>query len=404
MKILFLGHFVPFPPHGGSLQRTHHVIRQAARKNEVHLVALNQRALLPTLEQLDAAVAALREFCAHVCVFPIPSDAHPLRWYGLLLSNLFSREPYSMWRYRSAELAAHVRELASRVDFDAVHIDTIATAPYAELVPGVPRLLNHHNVESALLLRRASSLRNPLRRGYMAHQGRKLARAEREWVARVEVNAAVSDPDGEILAAMAPDARIVTIPNGTDTFYFTPATAEGSFELIFAGGQNWYPNRDAMEYFCCEIFPEIRRAEPRAVMHVVGSAPSDAVRRAAASQPGIEIHGFVDDIRPLLARSAVYVVPIRVGGGTRLKILDAAAAGKAIVSTSIGCEGIAVTPGQDILIGDTPEAFARQVLSALGDDGLRRRIESNARRLAEDRYAWDVIGRCLNDVYASLER
>ncbi|MFQ5500469.1 MAG: glycosyltransferase family 4 protein [Candidatus Zixiibacteriota bacterium] len=399
MKLLFFSHFIPWPPHGGSLQRNYNLIRQASKHFEVHLLTFTQRKLLPGDDTLREAVDALKQYCHEIVVLPIDTDYSRLRWTWLLATNLFSSHPYSAWRFASAGMRREIRALLEKHRYDLVHIDTIALAGYLPDFGSVPAVLNHHNVESALLLRRAANEKSPLHRWYIGHQGKKLRQYEKDWLSQFALNLSVSSLDIEGLRAINGSAEYTVIANGTDTDYFQPGSVKGSKELVFAGGMTWYPNRDAMTHFCKEIYPRIRMQEPGVCMNIIGSAAPRDVLDCAERDDSIRVHGFVSDIREIIRGSAVYVVPIRVGGGTRLKILDAFACGKSLVSTSVGCEGIAVTPDKDVLIGDTPEQFGDQVVRLLRDADLRRSLENNGRTLVERSYSWDSIGIDLHKAY-----
>lgn len=399
MKILMVWHFLPYPPHGGAAQRNYHMLREISARHEVHLVSFNQSKFLRTEEQIAEATTALGRFCKSIRVFPIPTDSRPLAWYWLLLSNLLSLTPYSAWRFNSQEMREAIRELVSKVKFDVVHIDTIALAGYHELLGEAPWVLNHQNIESELMLRRARQETNLLVKLYLHLQGKKLERYERKMAARASFNAVVSDIDGRQLNVVCPSARWDIVMNGTDTDYFRPSNQPVQPALVFTGGMTWFPNRDAMIWFCREIYPLIKQERPDVELWVIGRFPPPQVQEAARRDSSIKVLGFVEDIRVYTAKAAVYVVPIRVGGGTRLKILDAMASGKAIISTTIGAEGLATTAEVNILIADTPAAFASQVLRVLADGALRSRLELNARQLVESRYAWHAVGEQLQHVY-----
>lgn len=398
MKILMIGHFVPYPPKGGSLQRTFNILREISKENSVHLLALNMRALLGDRKSLDEARRALSEYCDRLEIFEAASEKSAILWKVMLLGNLFSKSPYSVWKFRSGQLRHEIADEMKKEKFDLAFFDTIDLAQYTDLVGDIPKVLNHHNIESSLLIRRGTSEKNPLSGFYLGHQGKKLKRYESIHSGKFDMNLVVSDNDGEILRSIAPDARFITIPNGTDTDYFTPASESKSNELVFAGGMNWYPNRDAMTFFCREVLPLIKRSFPEAIINIIGQSPPPEVVKIAREDGSVRVHGYVDDVREYIARSAVYVCPIRVGGGTRLKILDAFACGKALVSTSVGCEGIEVTPGENILIGDSPEEFAERVVMLLKDSDLRRKLEIRARELAVSRYSWHIIGETVRSV------
>jgi glycosyltransferase involved in cell wall biosynthesis len=227
-----------------------------------------------------------------------------------------------------------------------------------------------------------------------------LAREEAYWMPRVALNVAVSDDDVRTLSAIAPAARFASVPNGVDAEYFEPRTVrqEG---CVFVGGTTWYPNRDALAWFTSDILPILRSQGQRSQVRWVGRA-SDSERQLYDGRQGLSLTGYVDDIRPFVASAACFIAPLRVGGGTRLKILDAWSMGKAVVSTSIGCEGLAAVEGVNILIADTPRAFAESVSRVLNDAALRARLGAAARETVERHYGWKVIGDSMLDLYNAL--
>ncbi len=402
MKILFISHLLPYPPRGGAFQRTFNLIRQISHNHQVHLLAIAQRAHQDTTAKIQEAVEALQKYCKFVKAFRAPGDSSTFRWGFLLFSNLFSTKPYSVWKFQSPQMVEEIRRIISRGHFDLIHIDTIDLVDYLDDSLGLPIVANHHNIESDLLARRAAAEKNLLAKFYLRLQAQKVRKLERRHAPRFAVNLVVSAQDKKRFESIAPTAEFEIIANGTDVDYFKPSTNTDTRELIFVGGLGWFPNRDAMLYFSSEILPLIQKQVPDVVLNIIGRTPPAELSKMAALNPAIRLHGFVDDIRNLMARAAVYVVPIRVGGGTRLKILDAMAAGKAIVSTTIGAEGILAADGSDILFADTAESFAERVVQLLNDKQLRRRLETNARMLAEKEYSWDVIGKRLNQIYADV--
>jgi glycosyltransferase involved in cell wall biosynthesis len=258
----------------------------------------------------------------------------------------------------------------------------------------------HHNVESRLLARRAAAERSPALRGYLALQAALTCREEARWCERVRLNVAVSAPDRDELRAIAPGGRFVVVPNGVDTREFQPAEGDGR-TLAFVGGTEWPPNVQAMEFFCREVLPRLReRGDAPRVVWVGRASPEE--RRRYEQAYGVELTGYVDDVRPHLGGAACAIVPLRVGGGTRLKITTAWAMGKAVVSTSVGCEGLDARHGENILVADTPEEMAAAVHRVLHDGDLRARLERGARRTAEEVYDWEVIGREMVRAYREL--
>jgi glycosyltransferase involved in cell wall biosynthesis len=404
VKILVISHFLPYPPHGGSFQRNYNLLREASRSNTVHFLAMAPRLFHPSERELQTAIEAMKQICQTVHVLKIPTDDSRIKWHWLLFSNLFSIEPYSVWRFHSREMVNAIRDQIEKEEYDLIQIDTIALAAYAQAAPKLPSVLVHQNVESTLMLRRAKNESNVFSKVYLYLQGKKLRRYETKMMPKFDLNITVSELDKEELSTFGGRARIEVVPNGTDTDYFRPSKSAESHELVFTGGMTWYPNKDAMIFFCREVYSLIKERVPDVSFNLIGMAPPEEVLDVARKDTSIRTPGYVDDVRPHVARAAVYVVPIRVGGGTRLKILDAFAGGKAVVSTTVGCEGLAVTPDKDILIGDTPQEFADQVVRALTDSSLRGKLEQNARNLVEEKYSWTKIGQIQEKLYRSLKR
>jgi glycosyltransferase involved in cell wall biosynthesis len=307
-------------------------------------------------------------------------------------------------RFYSPDLEAAVIDLLARRPIRLLQFETLAMAQYGALAPDLPAILVHQNHESALMARRAGRARNPFARLYLELQARKLAAYEATIGAAQAANVTVSADDRTALAALAPGARLVVVPNGVDTEAFVPAEDPGGAELVFVGGMSWYPNRDAMRWFLAEIWRPVRRAVPAARLTVVGSHPSPEVRRAAGRDSGVTATGLVPDIRPYVARAAVYICPIQVGGGTRLKILDAWAMGKAVVSTPIGAEGLGARDGQDIALAATPAEFARRIVDLIGDPAQRRALGTAGRKRAVEEFAWPRVASPLLALYDELVR
>lgn len=401
-KLLFLCQTLPFPPDGGVQIRTYNVLRLLARSFDVTALCFYRAGICPTDAAVRAAMAGLEALpgVASVEAFPIPQEHGRARLAWDHLRSVASRRAYTVFSYESAEYRARVEELLRTRSFDLVHVDSLDLSGYLPLLQGMPVVCVHHNVESALLRRRAESERSPLRRRYVALQAELLEAEERRWCRRVALNVAVSEEDRRRFRQLAPDAPFTVVPNGVDTHTFRPgAVPQGG--IVFVGGYSWYPNRDALEHFAEDILPLLRPQAPDAAVRWVGRAPEE-VRRDFRERHGIELTGYVDDIRPLVHEAACYVVPLRVGGGTRLKILDAWAMGKAVVSTSIGCEGLDARDGENILVRDDPAEFAAAVRRVLEDEPLRARLGQGARRTAEEVYEWEVIGASMAADYVAL--
>jgi glycosyltransferase involved in cell wall biosynthesis len=248
--------------------------------------------------------------------------------------------------------------------------------------------------------RRAEKKTNPLKRAYLWSQARKLERLEREMCAAFDVNLAVSHVDAEILRSRCPSAHFHIVENGTDTDYFHPSDAEPEPNtLVFAGSLDWYPNISGLRSFVRNIWPVLKERCPGVRLYLAGRSPGAGVVELAESDPAIHLVADPADIRPWIWKASVFICPIIDGGGTRLKILDALAMGKAVVTTTIGREGLLVEPGESILVADTPEEFAQETLRAMREPTLRDRLGAEGRAMVERCYAWEVVGRHLESAY-----
>ena len=295
--------------------------------------------------------------------------------------------PVDLWKWQVDAVRDRAGALISQ-GTDVCVADFLVSFPNVPHT-SAPLILFEHNVEYMIWQRLARLEHRPWRRALLEIEWRKMRRAERASCNDADLTIAVSEDDRARLETLAPRARCVAIPTGVDTTYFSPReTTETPHHMVFTGSMDWFPNEDAILYFADSILPRIRFHIPNATLTVVGRNPSDRIR-VAADRAGIVVTGTVPDVRPFMSEGAVYVVPLRAGGGTRLKIFEALAMGKAVVSTSVGAEGLAVTHGHNIAIADEPDAFARQVVELLRDPAKRDALGHAGRQLVESRYSWE---------------
>jgi len=391
---------VPYPPHGGVLQRGYNLLRELGRHHEVQLLAFHHPDELPPGEALEQSQQELRRFCESVEYFDLWPKRSAVHLVFGLSAAVFSRMPFSVLAHRNGRLSARIAEIcrgATRPD--VVHLDTIALAPYVKNCGSIPVVLAHHNIESRLMQRRAERERGAVQRWYVRHEARKLRAFEVAVCGDFRTNITVSEDDSRELSEICPGAVTEVIPNGVDTGYFVPQRGGEVESVIFTGGMNMFANRDGVDWFLEAVWPFVRRELPRVRFVAIGQRPSSKLLAAAERGEGVEAPGFVADVRPAVAKAAVYVVPLRVGGGTRLKVLDAMAQGKAIVTTSLGAEGIDVRDGEHIVVADEAELFAARIVELLRDPARRLALGDAARKRAEERYAWSQLGCRLADVY-----
>jgi sugar transferase (PEP-CTERM/EpsH1 system associated) len=393
MRILVVAPYPPYPPRFGGAARIYHLLRGLARDHRITLLCFaspDEAAGMRPLADLGIQV--------HTVARPPARDPRRKRLYQLrsLVGRTYSH--YSLW---SPRMAAVLDGLVSRRTFDVIQVEFGDLAGSYPVAPGALRVLDEHNVEYRFMERLERHERSRLRRLYYRLEARKLRRDELAACRRADAILTTSDVDRATLLPHVEATPIRVVPNGVDTTFFTPGPAtDGPPRLVFTGAIDYQPNTDGVLYFCAEIWPRIRRAAPEATLAVVGKDPPPAVRALAGD--GIVVTGTVPDVRPWMQTATVFVVPLRTGGGTRLKILEALASGRAVVSTSLGCEGLEVTHGQDILVADEPATFADAVLGCLRDPALRARLGDAGRALVERRYRWETIGADLGDFYREL--
>lgn len=314
---------------------------------------------------------------------------------------------YAIERREMKEMYELISSVISSGKYDIVHCDHSHVGKYALWIKekfGLPVVLRQHNVEAQIYERFAIHAPNLAVRLFGRIQAKRLHSEEQRFVNGVDAIAAISEEDAKIMHSYAPKARIEVIPAGVDLEYITPTEPdlEDPNMITWIGRFIWEPNTDAVKYFLQDIFPLVLKKRPSSILHIIG-AGSDTIKHTASAFGGnVIIHGFVNDIREYLARSSVLVVPLRVGGGMRIKILEFCAAGKAIVSTKIGSEGNIAADNRDLLLRDTPEEFAEAVISLLNDPAKRHLLGSNARILVENNYSWNSIGERFSSLYRDL--
>jgi glycosyltransferase involved in cell wall biosynthesis len=399
VRILFVTQIVPFPPHGGVLQRGYNLLRELGKRHEVHLLAFHHPDELPPGEPVERSRAELGKYCRTIEYFPLWPKVSALHKLAALGLGAIYPGPFSVLAHKSRAMAKRITSLCAARVCDIVHLDTIALAPYLENCGVIPTVLCHHNIESRLMARRAEHETSFAARKYVASQSRKLLEYEREQPARFRLNITVSANDSDTLRRICPGVHAVDIPNGVDTEYFAPRPHDGAPTLIYTGGMNMFANRDAIEWFLDAIWPRVKAAIPQVRFLGVGARPCARLLEAAAADRSIEAPGFVDDVRPWVARAAVYVVPLRVGGGTRLKMVDAMAQGKAIVATSIGAEGTEGDDGTHFMLRDDAKSFADTLIELLHDPERRTALGAAARQRAVDRYSWPMLAERLAGHY-----
>ncbi len=396
MRLLFLTPQLPYPPQQGTAIRNYYVIAGLARRHEVNLLSFIEP------EQHLEAAQPLHALCRRLEVVPAPTRQFTDRVRGLLLSGW----PDMALRLASPIFADRLTNWLQQERVDIVQIEGIEMARYLEVIlsaPQRPRIVyDDHNAEYVLQERAfRSDVRQPQRLHaalYSFIQWRRLRRYEAAICQQVDRVLTCSAADAEALHRLLPGLQVHILPNGVDTAFFRPQPAAPVASLVFTGKMDFRPNVDAALWLVHDILPRVRRAHPEATLALVGQRPSPAVARLA-EQPGVIVTGRVEDVRPYIAGAQVYVAPLRMGSGTRLKLLEAMAMGAAIVSTRLGAEGLPVESGRHLLLADTSADFADAIVALLDTPAQREALGQAARQLVEAEFDWEHIIPRLETIY-----
>jgi polysaccharide biosynthesis protein PslH len=386
MHILWIKTELLHPVDKGGKIRTYQMLRALVKEHQVTYLCLDDGQAAP--DALDRT----KEYATRTVVVPFaPPAKGSLGFFTALARNLCSRLPYAIARYESAALRARIAELAP--DANLIVCDFLAPAinmPESLLSRTV---LFQHNVEAVIWQRHASVPQNWLRRAYMQLQWRRMLNFEAATCRRFAHVVAVSEADAGAFRRDYGVAAVSDVPTGVDLNYFspTPGIRRGTRELVFVGSMDWMPNEEGIRWFASEVFPLIQQQIADARLTIVGRSPSAGLRDAAAANRAIEVVGTVPDVRPYLERAALSVVPLRIGGGTRLKIYEAMALGVPIVSTTIGAEGLPVRDGEHLRLADSPQAQAATLIELLQRPDEARRLATNARRYVERHCSWEAV-------------
>ena len=395
MRIVWVKMGGLWPATTGGRVRSLNTISELARGHEVTVITTHGRGDDP--DGLKRQLAG----CARVISIPyaVPKRGSTA-FAAAVAGSWFSRYPVDLWKWGVPAVRRAVGEVLDGGDVDLCVADFLFAAVNVPMPARVrwgqgtvPVLLFEHNVEYLIWKRLADLETTPWRRALLEMEWRKVRACEAEACRRATLTIAVSDDDRDRLQDLDADIQAVSIPTGVDTTFFTPLpNAEVPGRLVFSGSMDWHPNEDAVCYFVDEILPRIRAEVPDASFTIVGRNPGARVK-ALADCPGIAVTGTLDDVRPAIAEGSVYVVPLRAGSGTRIKIFEALAMGKAVVSTRVGAEGLGLESGRQFLAADTPHDFAHAVVRLLRDPMRRHALGHAGRALVEANYSWSKVAR-----------
>jgi len=400
MKLLWLSHLIPYPPKGGVLQRTYNMIREVSNYHEVTLVAFNQASLLSASlpdkdDPLEFARQELLKSVESMHVMEIPEETISGGRYLTALKALLRGRAYNMEWLRSTEARQTIVKLLSEKSFDAVHIDTVSLCVYSDLFRAIPVVLNHHNFESAMLESRSKTEQSRLKGLYYRYEASRLFKSEVQHCRQSQLNVTCSEEDAKAMESAIGGGDFMSVPNGVDVSYFYPHPflVDAQKSILIVGGLSWYPNREAVEYFIREIWPLIKARIPDMSVNIIGRGPTREMLELAETDESFHVHGFVDDVREYLWHARFYLCPIRTGGGTKLKILDALASGCCIIADPFACKGIETQNGVHVVYAETPETYVDAILELLDHPEMEARLREAGPELIRRLYSYTSIGR-----------
>jgi glycosyltransferase involved in cell wall biosynthesis len=391
VNVLIISAQFPYPPRSGFATRVYQLARQLGADHQVTLLSY-------ALPHERAGVDALsRELAVHV-VERRPIGMRAKR--TAQATSIASRRPFSCRAVHTHDMQRAITKLCATNSVDVIQLESSLLCAF-DFPADVPIILDEHNIEYEVFQRMCEGERAVARRVFNRVEHARFRRFEQRWWGRVDGCVVTSEREVPIVTAHASGTPVVAVPNGVDLDYFRPTPGSPTrCTLAFNGTLTYRPNLDAAYHLVDEIWPLIRDRYPEAQLALVGRAPAAESRRL--TRPGVVVAGEVPDVRPYLRDATVIAVPVRIGGGTRLKVVEGLAMGKPMVSTSLGCEGVAVRDGEHLLIADGAGAFASRVIDVFENPALAGGLGHAGRRLMERDYSWDMAGRRLHALYAEL--
>lgn len=385
-RVLVIDEALPFPPDSGKRIRTTELLGRLAKEFEVTL-AYHDEGDTPAEAVAAAEVAGLT-------LLPVPRKAltkKGVRFAWDLLRNVFLRVPYMVMGHRTAAMRAAVTRHLAQHGADLIHVEW---TPLVANVPegvGVPVCISAHNVEADIWRRYKENERSLPRKAYIALQHRKVVRFEKAALGRADAVTAVSEHDGARIRDWAGQAHTTVVPNGVNAEYFArqPDTPIAPHEILFVGSLDWRPNLDAVTWTLDVLEPALRARRPDVHVTIVGRNPPAWLLERTRDLTGVTVHGSVPDVRPFMARAAICAVPLRIGGGSRLKICEALAMARPVVSTTVGAEGLAL--GDGITIADGAEGFVDALVRTLDDPAAAQAQAERGRARVMETYEWGCI-------------
>lgn len=391
MKILEITTRLPYPPTNGGKLVTFNIVKYLAlRGHDITLICFGDKVKkVPELEKYCKLIIIRKNIKTNVM--------------GLLF-NLYLDVPYGPSKYHSRIIGKKINNIIKRNNYEIIHLDHLHTAYYGLFIKkkyDLPVILQEHNVENMIMKRYYQNQKNIFIKFYAYLQYKKLYKYESKICEIFNRCFMLTKIDEKIIKDMNSNIKTSVVPAGVDTSYFYPIKVrEEEFSLISVASMDWLPNIEAINWFCKEVLPLIKRKIQKIKLYIIGINPPNSIKSLANNN--VIVTGFVEDVREYIAKGQVFIVPLKTGSGMRIKILNALAMAKAIVSTSIGCEGIEVTDGENIFIADSKEKFAEKIIYLLNNESERKRLGENGLKLVKKKYCWEKIVENIENEYKEI--
>jgi glycosyltransferase involved in cell wall biosynthesis len=393
--ILWVSHFLPFPAKGGAQIRSFNLIKELSQYHDVSLFCLVYEDVVTNyFDSLEAAISAseyeFKKYCKDLILIPIKRNQSKKIAF---IKSLLSTKSYSVSRLNVGFVKHKLKEFIGSKQFDAIHLDTLSLCSLIDMFPEKNVVLNHHNIESLMMYRRAQEQSNILMKAICYLDAWKISNLERSSCAAITTHIVCSDLDGVRFKDLYPSINTITIPNGIDCSSVMEKRNSDGKTLLFIGGLDWYPNADAISFLLSKVWPIINERNANLTLDIIGKNPSSAIKELDGQFNNVKLHGFVDDIAPYYEKAWLYVCPIRDGGGTKLKVLDALAHGVPLVAHPVAMEGIDAISGVHYFQASTAQDFVNLILD------LNSKSPDVLHEVGFSKYDYSRIGTKLAKIY-----
>ncbi|MFL0796104.1 MAG: glycosyltransferase family 4 protein [Cellvibrionaceae bacterium] len=409
-KILWVSHMVPYPPKAGLLIRSFNLIKELSEFCDIDLIALNQKNLLePYFESFEKGISesekALRKYCKNLTIHKEPITTSPLKKISMVLLSQFSKYPYSVLWLRSRNFQSILQKTLSEEKYDLIYWDSIGLIEYFDnsIKGTTPQALGHHNIESAMMKRRSKLEQSKIMSMIYATEGKKLEELEKHVDSKICGHITCSDDDKKTLKNIGIKQSIKTIPNGFDfSLSENMQRSPIPYRILFIGTMDWYPNIDAVRQILSDIYPLLIQEDLDFRIDIIGANPPDELIELSQNLDNAHIHGFVDNLNPYITSANIYLCPIRDGGGTKLKMIEAFAYKIPVIAHPAACEGLNTQDKEHVFLANSPEEYIDAIKAIATSETTAKKLVDNAYRHAHTLFSFKTIAKNFDSVIADI--